>query len=112
MKLNKETLKQTVKKGYVKGKLFIREHDEEIKCFTTGLAMDLVIAGVYYIVGRNKGQREGYNKGYDVGYDVGTEIQMHGIDEWFNGMDAETYNTVVEYDKKRHNPRMICNSKK
>lgn len=107
MKLNKETLKQTVKKGYVKGKSFISEHDEEIKCFTTGLAMDLVIAGVYYIVGRNKGQR----KGYDAGYYVGTKIQEHGINEWIDGMDTETYNTVVEYDKKRHNPRLTCNQK-
>lgn len=112
MKLNKETLKQTVKKGYVKGKTFISENAEGIKCLTNTLALEIAIAGVYYIVGRNKGQREGYNKGYDVGYDVGTEIQVRGIDEWFNGMDAETYNTVVEYDKKRHNPRIICNSKK
>lgn len=111
MKLNKETLKQTVKKGYVKGKSFISEHDEEIKCFTTGLAMDLVIAGVYYIVGRNKGQRKGYNAGYDAGYYVGTKNQERGINEWIDGMDTETYNTVVEYDKKRHNPRLTCNQK-
>ena len=111
MKLNKETLKQTVKKGYTKGKLFISEHDEEIKCFTTGVAIDLVMAGVYYIVGRNKGQREGYNKGYDAGYNTGTKIQEYGINEWIDGMDTETYNAVAEYDKKRHNPRLICDKK-
>lgn len=104
MKLNKETLKQTVKKGYVKGKSFISEHDEEIKCFTTGLAMDLVIAGVYYIVGRNKGQREGYNKGCEVGYDVGVKSQKSVEHEWFGGMDENTLNAVVEYDKRRHRP--------
>ena len=111
MKLNKETLKQTVKKGYAKGKSFVNEHDEEIKCFTTSLAMDLVIAGIYYVVGRNKGKREGYNKGFDTGYDVGTKVQEHGINEWLDAMDTETYNAVAEYDKKRHEPRLICDKK-
>lgn len=111
MKLNKETLKQTVKKGYVKSKTFISEHEEEIKCFTTGLATDLVIAGIYYIVGKNRGKREGYNKGYDAGCYVGAKIQESSTNEWIDGMDTETYNTVVEYDKKRHDPRLTCNQK-
>lgn len=118
MKLNKETLKQTVKKGYVKGKSFmvkagdkIFEHSEDIKNTTSILAAELAIAGIYYIVGRNKGQCKGYNAGYDAGYYVGTKNQEHGINEWIDGMDTETYNTVVEYDKKRHNPRLTCNQK-
>lgn len=111
MKLNKETLKQTIKKGYVKGKTFISEHAEDIECLTTTLALEVAIAGVYYIVGRNKGQREGYNKGYDVGYNAGTKIQEYGMNEWIDGMDTETYNAVAEYDKKRHNPRLICDKK-
>ena len=111
MKLNKETLKQTVKKGYVKSKTFISEHEEEIKYFTTDLAMDLAIAGIYYIIGKNIGKRKGYNAGYDAGCYVGTKNQERGINEWIDGMDTETYNTVVEYDKKRHNPRLICNKK-
>ena len=111
MKLNKETLKQTVKKGYVKGKSFISENAENIADFTTGAAMSIVIAGVYYIVGRNKGQREGYNKGYDVGYDVGMSKVVDSLNGYVNGMDAETYNTVVEYDKNRHDPMFKCNQK-
>ena len=111
MKLNKETLKQTVKKGYVKSKTFISEHEDEIKCFTTGLATDLAIAGIYYILGKNRGKRKGYNAGYDAGYCVGAKNQERGINEWIDGMDTETYNTVVEYDKKRHNPRLTCNQK-
>lgn len=111
MKLNKETLKQTVKKGYVKSKTFISEHEDEIKCFTTDLATDLVIAGIYYIIGKNIGKREGYDKGYDAGRYVGAKIQERSINEWIDGMDTETYNTVVEYDKKRHDPRLTCNQK-
>lgn len=111
MKLNKETLKQTVKKGYVKSKTFISEHEEEIKYFAIDLAMDLAIAGIYYIIGKNIGKRKGYNAGYDAGYYVGKRNQERGINEWIDGMDTETYNTVAEYDKKRHNPRLTCNQK-
>lgn len=107
MKLNKKTLKQTVKKGYVKGKTFISEHTEDIKNTTSIIAAELVIAGIYYIVGKNKGRCEGYNKGYDVG----VKSQKSVENEWFGGMDAETYNTVVEYDKNRHDPMFECNQK-
>lgn len=107
MKLNKETLKQTVKKGYEKGKTFISEHSEDIKDTASILATELAIAGVYYIIGRSKG----YNKGLYKGYKLGRQDQMRIEDEWIDGMDTETYNTVVEYDKKRHNPRLTCNQK-
>ena len=118
MKFNKETLKQTVKKGYVKGKTLmvkasdkIFEHSEDIKNTTSILAAELTIAGIYYIVGKNKGRCEGYRKGYDVGYDVGMSKVVDSLNGYVNGMDAETYNTVVEYDKNRHDPMFKCNQK-
>ena len=114
MKFNKETLKQTVKKGYVKGKTLmvkasdkIFEHSEDIKNTTIILASELTIAGIYYIVGRNKGRCEGYRKGYDVGMSK----VVDSLNGYVNGMDAETYNTVVEYDKNRHDPMFKCNQK-
>lgn len=95
MKFNKETLKQTVKKGYVKGKTLmvkagdkIFEHSEDIKNTTSILAVELTIAGIYYIVGRNKGRCEGYRKGYDVGYDVGMSKVVDSLNGYVNGMDA------------------------
>lgn len=110
MKLN-ETLKQTVKKGYLKGKSFVDEHKNDIKFY----GIVLWWTGLWYTAGNIKGKTNGYvkgqRKGYNAGYYVGTKNQEHGINEWIDGMDAETYNTVVEYDKKRHNPRMICNQK-
>ena len=108
MTLNKETLKQTVKKGYTKGKTFIIktgdkifEDSNDIKWFAAICIVDIAMA--CYCSGRSKG----YNKGYEVG----REDQLRIEDEWFDGMDLETYNTVREYDKRRHRPILQSNQK-
>ena len=107
MKLNKETLKQTVKKGYVKGKTYIFEHKNDI--VWTGVLCGYAV--MTYLRGRRDGTSVGYDNGLHAGYKLGRQDQMSIENEWFDGMDTETYNTVVEYDKKRHNPRLKSNQK-
>ena len=49
--------------------------------------------------------------GLHDGYKLGRQDQMSIEDEWFDGMDTETYNTVTEYDKRRHRPILKSNQK-
>ena len=107
MKFNKEALKQTVKKGYVKGKTYINEHKSDL-VFTGVLCGYTVMS---YLRGRRDGTSIGYDNGLHDGYKLGRQDQMSIEDEWFDGMDTETYNTVAEYDKRRHRPILKSNQK-
>lgn len=114
MKLNKETLKQTVKKGYVKGKTFVTKAGDKIFEHKNDLAWTGVLCGyvvMTYLRGVRDGTSTGYDNGLHDGYKLGRQDQMSIEDEWFDGMDTETYNTVTEYDKRRHKPILKSNQR-